>query len=247
MSQKYRQTAEKSFIAITDFAMIDHAKYGTEKPDSKKLIKHWRVAGLADRVASLTRLSPSLSGDLARLWNEGWRVEYGLRADYEAKRLVITPPPLSWDLGKAAAWVLDGLAYQVGVANTRSLGKTISPPGPHEEYSTWSENQIRKLLERAASPYFSEAQARREIIGCGGPDIKDGNTLDIHDAALIACQEVADGSMTLRTAVRQLGELLGERMVSVGITYEQYYRDMAWRCWKKFRAGEWPDELMDRY
>ncbi|WP_280416468.1 hypothetical protein [Nocardia carnea] len=153
------------------------------------------IEPLDPEVADLAAMSPFMRQELARLREDGWRIGYrdltgtgaGGLTEYGTKTVVIDK-----NIQKDPKWATAVLAHEVGHAYAPDeFDSEVDAPKPGEKYASWLARNMYGPLSGEAEAGLVSAQARKEILDNGGPDI--GN---ISKPVIAAYEHLVDGEKT---------------------------------------------------
>ncbi len=199
------------------------------------------TTGLGADVDLLAGMSPALTQRIRELQAQGWNIRYsrpgdppGTFCDRTTRSIVIDPVANSTPESRVQA-----LAHEAGHA-----GYTEPPYVPptgltRQEYI--DRNTARNLGDEGEATLFN-AQARREIMNNGGPDVgiagaQSQQYSNVYD-------QYANGTLTRDQARTQIGQVFanGETpSTSTGQNYGQYYGSTYSQFWDQHYPGQGPN------
>lgn len=163
------------------------------------------TTGLGPEVDELVAESPTLTAKVRKLLADGWTIGY---ADIDARgltnraRKVIELDVQNRDDPLLTTAVL---AHEVGHASAPEYAPVTSLPEPGETYAEWFRRHLTQRYENESNAQLAKADARREILDRGGPDIGDLNDLE-----MAAYDGYAAGDLSKKAAIDLLVDNLWE-------------------------------------
>ncbi|MEU4314120.1 hypothetical protein [Nocardia sp. NPDC024068] len=192
-------------------------------------------SGLDPEVERYAEMSPFLREELARLRAEGWEIGYGdidsLGVTLGGEKKIV----IDTDMREDPLWATAILAHEVGHAYPGAYHATTDAPGPGEKFGTWLERNMRQRDLGEAESGLTTAQARREILARGGPDI--GN---VDDEIVSIYERQRAGELSRADAQGEVADFIGSR------PYEHYVSELE-RLWdENYADSHGPSEPRDR-